>query len=219
MRRLLPLTLVTALGLAACGSPSPAPAAPEPAMDTPAQPPTSPHDAARAHFKAAVAAAFGVDPASITVQPVHAGLPDNPYDALATGDLHALRADLPGADPGPAGFASASGEVALARHPRGLGALMSALGLASGGSTSLPIDAVVQRVAWAYPGFGTPTTFDPVRGVPLPAPSLEDASEAPGARRLVFHTVRAGATGSQEVHMLALHISTDGTTRMEPKKL
>lgn len=218
MRTPLLHALVAALCISGCGTPSPAPPSPEPAMDTP-DATSTPRDEARARFQAAVASAFGVDPASVTVQPVHAGLPDNPYDALQTGALYALRADFPGADPGPAGFASPDGQVAFARHPRGLAALMMAVGLTDEAPPSMPLDAIVERVTWAHPSFGKATNFDPVRGTPLPAASLEPSPEGRGAKRLTWHAVRAGATGSQEVHRLVLHIADDGGTRLEAQKL
>lgn len=169
---------------------------------------------ARAHFQRAVADAYAQPLDAVKVQPVYAGLPDNPYDALKTGDLYAVRADWPGQDPGPGGFAAASGELAYAKHPKGLQALMKAAHVLDP-ATSLSAEQLVARVAWVYSGFGKPTDFHPSKG-PLGEPTL---TRADGGAVLVYHAMSTGGTGSTAAARITVTIGADGSTSVKREAL
>lgn len=102
---------------------------------------------ARDAFRRDIAAAYEIDVDKITVQPVHAGLPDNPFDALKTGPFFALRADFPGHDPGPGGYASSGGITVFAKGFQGAEALMEACGVWSE-ALLLPVGEIVSRLEW-----------------------------------------------------------------------
>lgn len=104
---------------------------------------------AREAFRRDVAVAYAINVNNITVQPVHAGLPDNPFDALKTGPFFALRADFPGNDPGPCGFASSGGITVFAKGFKGAGALMEACGVWQE-TLLLPVGEIVKRLEWMF---------------------------------------------------------------------
>jgi hypothetical protein len=143
-------------------------------------------DAAREVFASAMAGAYHIPVRKITVQPVHAGLPDNPYDRLKTGALFAVRADWPGNDPGPAGFAAADGCTAFARHPDGVRALLEACRI-SDPKMSLPLDDIIKRLAWIYRHAGEPAE--------IPHRRTEIQRSADGIK-VIYQTRSPGGTGS-----------------------
>ena len=169
--------------------------------------PASDLDAAREHYRQAVAAAFGIAAAKITVQPVHVGLPENPYEHLQTGDLFALRADWPGADPGPAGFASAKGQVAFAKHPDKVKTLLLACEVRDE-KKMLPLDDIVRRLAWVYRGAG-----EPVEGANHKAHVVRDETGV----TVVYYVRQAGQTGAIRFQSVTVQLKVDGTcvTRIE----
>lgn len=114
---------------------------------------------ARRAFGVAVAEAYGLDLAAVTVQPAHPGLPDNPFDPLAWGSYRAFRADF-ASPPGEVhGFASvADGPPAFARFSRagaqgGISAILEAMAVLDP-ARSAPLEEIVRRIAWCHPGFG-----------------------------------------------------------------
>lgn len=104
---------------------------------------------AREAFRRDIAVAYEIDVEKITVQPVHAGLPDNPFDALKTGPFFALRADFPGRDPGLGGYASAGGITIFAKGYKGAEALMEACGVWRE-TLLLPVGEIVSRLEWMF---------------------------------------------------------------------
>ncbi len=169
---------------------------------------------ARTHYQRAIADAYTQPLDAVKVQPAHAGLPDNPYDALKTGDLYAVRADWPGQDPGPAGFAAANGDLAYAKHPQGLQALIRAARVLDP-DQALPTPDLVARVAWVYVGFGKPVEFHPAKG-PLGPPTLPRAD---GGATLTYHALSTGNTGSTGVARIILTIRPDASTSIQRQPL
>ncbi|MCZ4291532.1 hypothetical protein [Hoeflea alexandrii] len=102
---------------------------------------------ARAAFARTVAAAYPTAQDKTVVQPQYSGLPDNPYDELETPPFFAFRADWPGMDPGPRGFATADGRAIVARHSGAIRDLLEAAGTAH---SPVPAEAVVRRLMWLY---------------------------------------------------------------------
>lgn len=157
---------------------------------------------ARGIFRREIARAYGIADETITVQPQHPGLPDNPFDPLKTGDLFAFRADWPGVDPGPGGFASADGRVAFARSDQGVAALLLACGVDRPDFT-MPLSEVIRRLAWIYRSAG-----EPVEG-PRHRHTLTRDGDAV---EIVWHTRKAGATGSFSHSRLTVRLLPDGRT-------
>lgn len=167
------------------------------------------HDAARKAFSSALAETYHIPAREITVQPVHAGLPDNPYDPLKTGAFFALRADWPGNDPGPAGFAAADGRTAFIRHPDGVRALLEACRI-SDPQMSLPLDDIIKRLAWIYRHAGDP--------VELPRREAEIRRSADGIR-IIYQTVTAGGTGSLVYSQVEISLPPSGPTTFHIHKI
>lgn len=148
-------------------------------------------EAARLAFLQATAKAYSVDPATVSVQPSHAGLPGNPFDPLRTGPFLAFRADFPGYDPGPRGFASASGEAVLAASPSGIKAVLEAAGLAN---DTPPVASLVDRLSWIYQPLPGTIRIDrhPVHAEIGP-PTLRMSTD--GSVHLLWHVTRPAETG------------------------
>ena len=157
---------------------------------------------AREFFRQEIVLAYGVQLANVKVQPEYPGLPDNPYESLRTGPFFALRADWPGQDPGPTGYATADGRVVFAKGHQGVGELLKACGVFEP-ERRLPFPEVLNRLAWVYRAFG-----EPVEG-----PKHQSTFERDGDRvRIVWYTRAAGATGSIRFTKISLETTTGGST-------
>ncbi len=158
-------------------------------------------DTARDVFRKAISKAYEIPETQITVQPAHPGLPDNPYDALKTGDLFAFRADWKGTDPGPGGFAAADGRTAFVKAPVGLREILLACHAADA-EKSLSLPAIIQRLVWCIKG----------KGEPVELPDRKDTiTRADGGATIVFHTRQAGQTGSFQWFRITVKLGADGT--------
>lgn len=146
---------------------------------------------ARAAFARGIAAAYDIAPAVPTVQPRHPGLPDNPYDALETPPFFAFRADWPGMDPGPRGFAAADGRIVAARSADAIRGLLEAAGMAQ---SPPPANAIVRRLMWLYqPDPANRLIEWHSRQVQVAPPVVERNTD--GAIRIVWFVERGGRTG------------------------
>lgn len=157
--------------------------------------------AARAAFRADIAAAYGIAPGSVVVQPAHPGLPGNPFEALDIGAFHAVRADFPGHDPGPQGFAAADGRTVFARGGHGIADLLAATGARR--TPPPPADAIVRRLMWVYqPGAAVRLIAGhPQRAEVAPA-RLDQAGD--GTLALVWFITRPGETGTVGIYRAEL---------------
>lgn len=161
-------------------------------------------EAARAAFAREVAAAYGVAPAELTVQPRYSDLPDNPYDALEAPPFFALRADWPGMDPGPRGFAAADGRVVAARVPGAIRDLLEAAGIAR---SPLLAEEVVRRLMWLYQADPGNRLIDwHHRHAQVSAPAIEQDTE--GAARVTWFVERGGQTGFVGVYRAVFSIAS-----------
>lgn len=166
-------------------------------------------DAARKAFASVVAETYQIPVRKITVQPVHAGLPDNPYDPLRTGDLFAVRADWSGVDPGPGGFAAADGRTAFVRHPEGVRVLLEACEI-SDPKRSLPLADIIKRLNWIYRHAGNP--------VEMPNREAEILRSSDGVK-VIYQTVTAGRTGSLVYSQVEIFLPPSGPTTIHIEKI
>lgn len=147
--------------------------------------------AARAAFARDIASAYDVAERLVVVQPRYPGLPDNPFDALETPPFHAVRADWPGMDPGPRGYAAVDGRTVSVRNPAAIADLLEAAGV----NLSPPSDtAIVRRLMWLYQAEPAGRLIDdhPTIGQVQP-PSVVRASD--GTIRASWFVERGGRTG------------------------
>ncbi len=161
----------------------------------------------------------------VVVQPVYPGLPDNPYEALATGPFYAVRADFPTYDPGPPGFASADGRTVFAyggtvqaRGGRGLGPL-----LAAADAEKLSAEAVVRRLMWIFqPGAWHRLIVSHPQRKEVAPPRRQDAggvAGADGAAAFTWYFTRPGPTGLISVYRADFRLRPDGTATLEETRL
>ncbi len=145
---------------------------------------------AREAFRKEVAVAYDVAAEKITVHPMHPGLPDNTYDTLKTGPWFAVRADIPGPDPGPRGFATADGKTAHGKAFHGGAALLDSM-------RELPAAEIVRRLMWMnLPG----TSSRLIDGHPQHAEVVPPAIDSTGGNfTLTWFVEKAGNTGVVQI--------------------
>jgi len=163
----------------------------------------------REAFAQALAAVYGIDIEKIVVQPQHPGLPDNPFDPLATPPFFALRADWPEVDPGPRGFATADGCVVTARFPDAIRHLLEAAGVQQ---SPVPTDAIVRRLMWLYqPGTGNRLIdWHPQHTQVTTSVVAQDAN---GTIRATWFVERGGHTGLVSVYRADFVLAPDNPPR------
>lgn len=159
------------------------------------------HERARAGFWRAVAAAYSVDRGLVAVEPEVPGLP---FDALAIGELVALRATIGGSGELVQGFGSLSGgNPAFARFRHigsdGIATLLAAMAVLDP-ERARPIAEIVPRIAWAYPEFGIP--------VEVPGQPWSLVHTTTGAT-IEWTTRNSSRTGILNFWRVALHVDSD----------
>lgn len=163
-------------------------------------------DAARDAYAAAIAQAYGVPSGEVVVQPVFAGLPDNPLDALATPPFFAVRADWPGTDPGPRGFAAADGRTVCAKSPAAIADLLEAAGAKR---RPAPVVALVRRLMWMYqPSSSNRLLESHPRRADVVAPTLVHDDTG---LRMRWYVERGGTSGWLGVYRVDFALSPNGT--------
>lgn len=170
---------------------------------------------ARKAFAQVMAAVYGVDIENMVVQPQHPGLPDNPYDALATPPFFAFRADWPGMDPGPRGFAAADGRVVATRSADAIRDLLEAAGMAQ---SPPPAEAIVRRLMWLYqPNPGDRLITSHPEKLKVTPPAIQQNGD--GSIRIVWFVQRGGQTGFTGVHRAVFTLTAQNGPRFTESRL
>lgn len=177
--------------------------------------------AARDAFRRDIAVAYQEPPRMVVVQPVHRGLPDNPFEGLATGPFYAVRADFPTYDPGPQGFASADGRTVFAyggtvqaRGGRGLKPFLEAVD-----AERLPADAVARRLMWIFqPGAWHRLIVSHPQLAEV-APPRRHETQADGGAAFTWYFTRPGPTGLIFVYRADFRLRPDGASTLEETRL
>ena len=165
------------------------------------------HDAARAVFAEAVAAEFGVGSHEVIVQPRYAGLPDNPYDALAAGPYLAFEATLPALDLMLRGFATPDGRAILGRNTGDMADFLSFAGL-----SERPVQAedLARRLMWI---FETETGTQLISGHPRIAAVVPPAVKVlpDGGIEISWFVTTPGNTGYIDTYRCLFELNAAGS--------
>lgn len=175
---------------------------------------TSPFHEARSHFRLAIAETYNQEPRRVSVQPTDPDLPNSAFTPLNVGDLFAFRADFPGQDPGPRGFASADGAVAFIAHDKGISALVESCQVLDA-EAALPLEESVKRIAWIYRAWGE--VIDGHPNFPqIEEPTIERSDD--GAT-ITFYTEAPGDTGSINYYRVTVKVANDYSTTVSREQL